>query len=413
MEGVQGKMPGSDPDPTRPEPREDEATAVTPPAGDDGVSGLKPTLKEPPRWSGSAAVPPPTEKKRKRWLATAHDLEAPGLAPSPPPRDPTMHLPEEERRAYESGAPVDPWADADPLDQPFPHTLLDVPQAPPPALPPAPPPPPASPPRRPALPPHPPALPPPPLPPPPARLPARQARQALPPATPVRQALPDVRKPPKKQKSRRRPPPPPPPQGPPPGFRPPPGYVPVAVRRRRRKWPWVLLLFTLACCCGCPAYFGKPMWEQYPASVSLPAEVSDLNLRDDAASRRVATQLQADLRGTHVLAEDTFAGVYSDGAGKRVTLFGTTGFRFSPETDLEKEIARLTERYGLRQVESVDTGTRGEYLRCGVGKDGQAVVAVCGWADHGSLATGVFTRRSVDDSAALLERLRGTIVSRG
>jgi hypothetical protein len=38
---------------------------------------------------------------------------------------------------------------------------------------------------------------------------------------------------------------------------------------------------------------------------------------------------------------------------------------------------------------------------------------VCGWADHGSLATGVFTRRSVDDSATLLERIRGTIVSRG
>ncbi|WP_173039327.1 hypothetical protein [Phytohabitans flavus] len=149
-------MPGSDPDPTRPEHREDEPTAVTPPADDDGVSGVKPTLKEPPRWSGSAAVPPPSEKKRKRWLATAHDLEVPGPAPSPPPRDPTMQMSEEERRAYESGAPVDPWADADPLDQPYPRTLLDVPHAPPLALPPAPPPqPPALPPaRRQAAPPH-------------------------------------------------------------------------------------------------------------------------------------------------------------------------------------------------------------------------------------------------------------------
>ncbi|MFD0742222.1 hypothetical protein ACFQ1L_10505 [Phytohabitans flavus] len=390
-------MPGSDPDPTRPEHREDEPTAVTPPADDDGVSGVKPTLKEPPRWSGSAAVPPPSEKKRKRWLATAHDLEVPGPAPSPPPRDPTMQMSEEERRAYESGAPVDPWADADPLDQPYPRTLLDVPHAPPLALPPAPPPqPPALPPARRQ------AAPPPPPPPPPAHLPARQ----------VGQPLPDVRKPPKKRKSRKGPPPPPL-QGPPPGWQPPQGYVPVAVRRRRRKWPWVFLFLTLACCCGCPAYFGKPMWEQYPASASLPAEISDLSLRDDAASKRVVTQLKTDLRGAHVLAEDTFAGVYSDGAGKRVMLFGTTGFRFSPESDLEKEITRLTERYGLRQVESIDTGTRGEYLRCGVGKEGQATVAVCGWADHGSLATGVFTRRSVDDSATLMERLRGTIVSRG
>ncbi|GFJ85254.1 hypothetical protein [Phytohabitans houttuyneae] len=321
-------MPGPDPDPTRRELPGEEPTAVTPPAeDDDGVSGLKPTLKEPPRWSGSAAVPPPSEKKRKRWLATAHDLEAPGLAPSLPPRDPTMQLPEEERRAYEGAAPVDPWADADPLDQPYPQTLLDVPHAPPPALPAAPPPPPrALPPTRhqPAVPPPPPQLPPPP---PPANLPARQ----------VRQVLPDVRKPPKKQKSRKGPPPPP--QGPPPGWRPPQGYVPVPVRRRRRKWPWVFLLMTLACCCGCPAYFGKPMWEQYPASVSLPAEISDLSLRDDAASQRVATELQADLRGTHMLAEETFAGVYADGAGKRVTLFGTTGFRFSPSLTWRKSSA--------------------------------------------------------------------------
>jgi hypothetical protein len=189
--------------------------------------------------------------------------------------------------------------------------------------------------------------------------------------------------------------------------------MPAPVRRKRRKWPWVFLLMTLACCCGCPAYFGKPMWEQYPASASLPAEVSDLNLREDATSQRVATQLKADLRGAHMLAEDTFAGVYSDGDGKRVTLFGTTGFRFSPESDLESEFNRLTERYGLREVAAVDTGTRGEYLRCGVGRDGQATVAVCGWADHGSLATGIFTRRSVDDSAALLQRMRGSVVSRG
>lgn len=114
-----------------------------------------------------------------------------------------------------------------------------------------------------------------------------------------------------------------------------------------------------------------------------------------------------------MLAEDTFAGVYSDRAGKRVTLFGTTGFRFSPESDLETEFAQLTDRYRLRDVVTIDTGTRGEHLRCGVGKDGQATVAVCGWADHGSLATGIFTRRDVNDSAALLERLRGTVVRRG
>jgi hypothetical protein len=174
-----------------------------------------------------------------------------------------------------------------------------------------------------------------------------------------------------------------------------------------------LLLLTFACCCGCPAYFGKPMWEQYPASAAMPAQVADLRLRDDSATKRTTDRLQAELRTAHWLAEDTFAGVYTDRAGKKVTVFGTTGFRFSPEGDLDTEMTRLTEQYRIRDVEAIETGTRGEYLSCGVGKEGNATVAVCGWADHGSLATAVFTRRSATESAGLLEELREAIVSRG
>jgi hypothetical protein len=154
------------------------------------------------------------------------------------------------------------------------------------------------------------------------------------------------------------------------------------------------------------------MWDQYPASAALPAEVSDLRLRDDNASRQAADRLVADMRSAHWLAEDTFAGVYADRAGKRVTVVGITGFRFSPDGDLRGELDRLTDRYRIRDVEQIDTGTRGEYLSCGVGRDGDAAVAVCGWADHGSLATAVFTRRSRTESAELLQQLRTTIVSR-
>jgi hypothetical protein len=154
------------------------------------------------------------------------------------------------------------------------------------------------------------------------------------------------------------------------------------------------------------------MWDQYPASAALPAQVSDLALRDDAGSRQAVDRLKADLRSAHWLAEETFAGVYGDRAGKRVTVFGTTGFRFSPDDDLKSELERLTDRYRIRDVEQFDTGARGEYLRCGVGRDGDATVAVCGWADHGSLATAVFTRRSPTDSADLLQSLRTTIITR-
>jgi hypothetical protein len=381
-------MPGSDPDDTRPTAPSSPVEADKAAESDEEVTPTRPT--PPVKWTGAAAVPPPAAKKKFRWRGSGSD----GQGEAPDDEIPT---------------PVDPWAHADPLDQPYPPALLDG-QYPPTAVDlPYPPtlldgvPP------RAALP---PALPPAALPGPPAnRAPATrppvQPRAALPPP----QALVPVRKAPKRPKPPKvRNAPPPPPQAPP-GY--PPGYPPgpPAFRRRRRKWPW-FLLFTIACCCGCPAYFGKPMWEQYPASASLPAQVADLRLREDNATQRTTERLKADLRAAHWLAEDTFAGVYADRAGKKVTVFGTTGFRFSPEGDLRTEMTRLTDEYSLQDVETIDTGTRGEFLSCGVGKEGNATVAVCGWADHGSLATAVFTRRSPRDSASLLEELREAIVSR-
>ncbi|MET7672850.1 hypothetical protein ABZS39_32650, partial [Micromonospora luteifusca] len=199
-----------------------------------------------------------------------------------------------------------------------------------------------------------------------------------------------------------------PPVAPQPGWQAPKGYVPVPVRRRRR-WPWVLLL-TLACCCGCPAYYGFPISAQYPAQAALPAQVDDLSLRQDNRSAETAQQLESEVRKEHWLAEDTFAGVYSTSHGKQVTVFGGTGFRLNPESDADAEISRLTERYALDAPESVDTGVRGRHERCAVGRSDGGDVVVCTSVDYGSIATGVFTRLSVADSAALLATLRAQIV---
>lgn len=172
-------------------------------------------------------------------------------------------------------------------------------------------------------------------------------------------------------------------------------------------------LLTALCCCGVPGYFAKPMWEQYPANAALPAQLADLDLRQDPASIRAAALLEQDMRTAHWLAEGTFAGVYTDPNGKRVTVFGVTGFRLSPADDLAAEMTRLTEKYELTGVRTIDTGIRGEYRRCGTGHDGRIDVVVCAWADHGSLGNGVFTRLSVDDSNSLLTELRGGILTRG
>jgi hypothetical protein len=170
-------------------------------------------------------------------------------------------------------------------------------------------------------------------------------------------------------------------------------------------------LFTLlsaVCCCGIPAWFAWSTAGQYPVSAILPESVADLDLRDDRASRRAAERLAAELNDTNA-----FAGVYSDGNGKRVTVFGVTGLRLTPRQDVQAQIERLTAEYDIRDVEPFDLGVAGVHERCGIGRSGGSTVVVCAWADHGSLATVLLTRRSVADSAELTGVLRSAVLVRG
>ncbi|MFY1672667.1 hypothetical protein ACN27G_22310 [Plantactinospora sp. WMMB334] len=380
-----------------------------------------------PRWTGSAAVPPPRQRKR-RWFrgdGEAADPPAPQVVPARQV-DPTLQMPAAEADDEEIPTPVDPWAGV--ADDPWhahahpPVGYDDIPAGPPPArqLPVTrqfPPPPHASTP--------PPQAPPPQAPPPPRTTPRPASRAAPPPnraARPPAPAPPAVRKPP--------PPPAAPPRPPkqrrrpadelapaPPDWKAPRGYVPVPVRRRRR-WPRVMLTLTLlsiACCCGIPAYYAKPVWDQYPASPAdpLPSEILDLRLLDNAAGRQTAEQLKQEVRARNWLTDgEAFAGVYRTSNGKRVVIYGTTGFRFSPESAVQDEITRLQDEYGVTSVDPVPTGVRGEYRSCGTGRaDGDEVV-VCTWADHGSLATALFTRLSITDSSDLLTALRESIIQR-
>jgi hypothetical protein len=146
--------------------------------------------------------------------------------------------------------------------------------------------------------------------------------------------------------------------------------------------------------------------------VTVPDTIGSLTLRDDAAARRATERLKAATRAEYLFAEDTFAAVYGDGNGKRVTVFGTTGLRWSPDADVVYEISRLTEQYALTEVQTVPSDARGEHRRCAVGDDDGTGVVVCSWADHGSLGTGVFTRLDIADSSDLLSELRANLITR-
>ncbi|MEV4352209.1 hypothetical protein AB0J83_47750, partial [Actinoplanes sp. NPDC049596] len=200
----------------------------------------------------------------------------------------------------------------------------------------------------------------------------------------------------------RRPAAPNPPTGAPPA---PPPWVqrpvarPLPPPRRKRRWGRRLALFSLlsvACCCGVPFGAYQLSSAQYPVTAVLPESFADLQLRDK------------DGTGT-----GDFAGEYKDDRGKRVTVFGTTGFRLNPGGDVGAHLDQVADEYKLSDVQSFDLNEFGAHESCGTGRDNGSAVVVCAWADHGSLATVLLTRRSVADSAELVAQLREAVLTKG
>jgi hypothetical protein len=186
-------------------------------------------------------------------------------------------------------------------------------------------------------------------------------------------------------------------------------WTPPKPRRKRRlRRLAALMIIGLAL-----AYWFVPGVRQYPVTAVLPSSFADLELRDNAAGRRAAQRLADQLQETGADG-GAFAGVYADDRGKRVTVFGVTGLRLTPGADVKAQLDRLTDAIGLKNVQSFDIGGFagfGAQQQCGTGRlDGTSVVA-CTWADHGSLATVLLTRRSLGESADLVTRLRATVLN--
>jgi hypothetical protein len=173
-----------------------------------------------------------------------------------------------------------------------------------------------------------------------------------------------------------------------------------------------VLLLLLLVLVGVPIVLHRyPELRQYPVTADLPQSFSDLSLLDDRASDRAATKLAEQLRDAGASSDAVFAGIYGDGDGKRVTIFGVTGWRFAPGSDVRNELDQVADDYDLDDVEMFNPGQFGVHESCGVGRDDGSAVVVCAWADHGSLATVILTRRSISDSADLVSRLRTAVLS--
>jgi hypothetical protein len=170
-------------------------------------------------------------------------------------------------------------------------------------------------------------------------------------------------------------------------------------------------LLTVACCGGCVGWL-RPFVMEYPATVAIETDVPGLSRTNDAARQRTARDLLPLIQSQQV-DEQSFRVVYADRQQRSVILFGTTRFVGDPRADLEARITRLTEKLRLTGVRAVQPGPLGGHQRCGTGTLSGRTVTMCAWADHGTLAVGLFGGRTVDQAADLLRTIRETIVRRG
>ncbi|MEU4695024.1 hypothetical protein [Actinoplanes sp. NPDC023714] len=183
------------------------------------------------------------------------------------------------------------------------------------------------------------------------------------------------------------------------------GFVRRALRRLT-----ILTMVAVVLCCGAPlAYTQIPAARQFPVDAILPDSFSDLVLRETESAKRAVERLAEQLQEAGS-GGNAFAGVYSDGNGKRVTVYGATGFRLTPGSDVSAQMDRLAGSMELTDVSDYDTGVPGVHERCGTGRLDDTAVVACSWADHGSLATVLLTRRSLDESAALVAQLRDEVL---
>jgi hypothetical protein len=107
--------------------------------------------------------------------------------------------------------------------------------------------------------------------------------------------------------------------------------------------------------------------------------------------------------------------VYADAAAptKSVFIVGGTATLRAPERDLDLAFRLLTDDSArVEDLHAVPAGELGGIMKCGTSPADDGPMAICGWADHGSLAVAMFPGRTVTESAELLRGLRAVIEHR-
>jgi hypothetical protein len=164
-----------------------------------------------------------------------------------------------------------------------------------------------------------------------------------------------------------------------------------------------------------------PFWyrlmAQKDATLTMPESVGDLKRDDTPMAKEHASDLVAILRAQITDLDSSAGAVYEEPSGDRgrsVMIFGGTATFWNPERELDTVLEFISESGdgGLDGLKKVDPGPLGGVMKCGSTDMETASMAICGWADHGSIAVALFPGRSASDAEGLMRALRAASLKR-
>jgi hypothetical protein len=192
----------------------------------------------------------------------------------------------------------------------------------------------------------------------------------------------------------------------------------AAVGRRLPRTRWIILGAAGAVLLLATAVLGPPAWRALTrdtVTLSTPASLAGLSLDTSDNASQTADYLRTAV-AAKISLETSVGAVYRDPAGtdRDVLFFGGTAFIITPESQLDHALALLNDDSGtVTGLHAVDPGQLGGSMKCGTTPgDNGSTMAVCGWADNGSLAVALFPGRTVDQAAELLRQMRAGIEHR-
>jgi hypothetical protein len=158
-----------------------------------------------------------------------------------------------------------------------------------------------------------------------------------------------------------------------------------------------------------------PYAKERDASLSAPKSLAGLTKSTDKELQKTAEDLTEQMKGSVPGARDTIAAFYEDpnDPAKLVMVAGVTSDLPDPAAELDGTFRGLgTGGLPVSNVKKTNAGPLGGVAKCGTATAAGTPVAVCAWADHGSVGMTFFYNRKVSESTSLFLKIRSTVLKR-